>query len=270
MGYGASVSVEHRDANGDPTRLRSLADELVAVRPDVLVAGWGTLAPQALKAATTSIPIVFSMVGDPVGAALVPNLGRPGGNITGLSGQSAELKGKQLELLKEVAPRGIVGVLVNPDTPYGPLSLKQLTAAAEIDGTRLQVLEVRTPGDFSGSAQKALLASGASSLLVVEDPVTGNLRTAVVEFAMRSRLPTMTGSREYAEAGALMAYGAVVRDRWRRTAEYVDKILKGTSAGDLPVEQPTHFQFFINLKTANALGLTIPPTLLARADEVIE
>jgi putative ABC transport system substrate-binding protein len=206
-----------------------------------------------------------------VGAGLIDSLARPGANVTGQSGQAAELKGKQLQLLKEMVPGAhVVGVLLNPDTPYSALSLEQLRVAAARDGTRLELLEARRPDEFSAAKLEALVASGAASLLVVEDPLTGTIRDTVVELALRARLPTLAGPRDYALAGALMSYGADRRDTWRRTAMYVDRILRGASPGDLPVEQPTRFQLVVNLKTAETLGLEVPPSLLARADEVIE
>ena len=273
LGYveGKNLVFEHRSAEGDPGRLAALAEELVQSKPDVLVAGWGTLAPKALKAATANIPIVFSTVGDPIGAGLVQTLSRPGGNVTGLSGQSSELKGKQLQLLLNCVPgQHVVGVLFNPDTPYSALALKELRTAADREGVRLEPLEVRSPAAFTAAGMDALAAAGATSLFVIEDPLAASLRKNVVEQANRLRLPTMTGLVEYVRAGGLMTYGAVLKDSYRRVAGYVDKILRGTSPGDLPVEQPTQFRFIINLKTAKALGVAIPPSLLAVADEVIE
>lgn len=241
------------------------------IKPDVLVAGWGTLAPKALKSATTTIPIVFATVGDPIGAGLVQNLARPGGNITGLSGQSTEFKSKQLQLLLTCVPGPhVVGVFLNPDTPYSALSLKELRVAADRDGIRLELLEVRSPAEFTAARMDALVASGATSLFIIEDPLASNLRTMIVDEANRRHLPTMTGLPEFSRAGALMTYGGIRKDRYRRAAEYVDKILKGASPGDLPVEQPTKFALVVNLKTASAISVTIPASVLAIADEVIE
>ena len=274
LGYveGKNLNFEHRSAAGDPGRLAAMAEELVQAKPDVLVAGWGTLAPKALKTATATIPIVFATVGDPIGAGLVQTLARPGGNVTGLSGQSTELKGKQLQLLLTCVPgQSAVGVLLNPDTPYSALALKELRVAADREGIRLELLEVRRPPEFTAARMDALVASGATSLLVIEDPLTANLRAAVLDQASRLRLPTMSGGGvDYIRSGGLMSYGSSQRAMYRRAAEYVDKILKGTAPGELPVEQPTRFQLVINLKTAKALGLAIPPSLLAIADEVIE
>jgi putative ABC transport system substrate-binding protein len=273
LGYveGKNLNFEHRSADGDPGRLAAMAEELVQAKPDVLVAGWGTLAPKALKTATATIPIVFAAVGDPIGAGLVQTLARPGGNVTGLSGQSTELKGKQLQLLLTCVPgQRAVGVLLNPDTPYSALALKELRAAADREGIRLELLEVRRPPEFTAARMDALVASGVTSLFVIEDPLTANLQAAVLDQASRLRLPTMSGGVGYVRSGGLMTYGPGQRDMYRRAAEYVDKILKGTTPSELPVEQPTKFQLVINLKTAKALGLVIPPSLLAIADEVIE
>jgi putative ABC transport system substrate-binding protein len=273
LGYvvGDNLNFLHRSAENDPKRLALLADELVREQPDVLVAGWGTLAPKALKQATGTIPIVFTTVGDPLGAGLVSNFARPGGNITGFSGQAAELKGKQLALLKEVAPgQQVVGVLMNPDTPYTALALRQLRSAADAEGTRLEVLEVRSPDEFSAARMDGLVASGATSMFILEDPLTSNIRDRVIEQARRLRLPTICGLADYVRAGALISYGSRRSDFYRRSAEYVDKILKGTRPGDLPVEQPTTFEFTVNLNTAQALGLNLSTSLLSRADEVIE
>jgi putative tryptophan/tyrosine transport system substrate-binding protein len=268
---GRNLHFEHRSAGGDPRRLAALAEELVQAKPDVLVAGWGTLAPKALKAATGTIPIVFSTVGDPIGAGLVQTLSHPGGNLTGLSGQSTELKGKQLQLMLTCVPgQRVVGVFLNPDTPYSALALKELRTAADAQGVRLEPLEIRSPAEFTASRMDALVASGATSLFVIEDPLAVTLRAAVLDQANRLRLPTMTGLVEYVHSGGLMTYGSGRKDSYRRAAEYVDKILKGTSPGDLPVEQPTQFQLIINLKAAKSLGLVIPPSLLAVADEVLE
>lgn len=273
LGYveGRNLVLDYRSAAGDPARLPALAEELVRLHPDVLVAGWGTLAPKALRAATAAVPIVFSTAGDPVGAGLVQTLGRPGGNVTGLSGQSAEFKSKQLQLLEMAVPgQRVVGVLYNPDTPYTLLALKELEEGARKDGIRLERLEVRKPADFTPARLEALVAAGATSLFVLEDPLAVSLRHEVMAEARRLHLPTMSGLREYLEAGALMLYGASQLDRYRRTALLVDRILKGANPADLPVEQPTRFEFIVNLKAAKALGVALSPAAVAMADEVIE
>ena len=273
LGYveGINLTLTHLSAEGDPGRLAAMAEELVRGKPDVLVAGWGTLAPKALKAATATVPIVFSAVGDPIGAGLVQNLARPGGNLTGLSSQSTDFKSKQLQLLLTAAPdQRVVGVLLNPDTPFSALAMKELRPAADKDGIRLELLEMRSPAEFTASRMDGLVALGVTSLFIIEDPLLMSLRDAVVNQANRLRLPSMSGLKEFVLAGALMTYGTVRTDRFRRTAEYVDMILKGAKPNDLPVEQPTKFQLVINLRTAKALGLTVPPSVLALADEVIE
>ena len=264
-----NMTFEYGSAEGRPERLPQLAMELVRARPDVLIAGFGTLTAQAAKAATTTIPIVFTTVGDPVGAGVVASLARPGGNATGLSGLT-EIGGKRLELLQELIPgKQVVAVLMNPDTPFTRLALKEVKTAAEAERIRLVVLEVRTPDQVSGQFVAAVKA-GAGGLLVLEDPLVYDLRRQISDLAAKFRLPAVYTYRDYAQAGGLISYGTDRRQIYRRAAEYVDKILKGAKPADLPVEQPTKFELVINLKTAKALGLTIPPSLLARADQVIE
>jgi putative tryptophan/tyrosine transport system substrate-binding protein len=273
LGYveGGNLAVTHRSAQGDPGRLAALAEELVRGSPDVLVAGWGTLAPGALKAATASIPIVFATVGDPIASGFVQSLARPGGNMTGQSGLGVDIKGKQLQLLlKSVPGQRVVGVLLNPDTPFSAQALAELRSAANHDGIRLELLEVRKPDEFTALRMDALVASGATSLFIVDDPLLITMRGAVMDQTTRLRLPSISSFRDYALAGALMAYGVPPNERYRRTAWYVDKVLKGAKPSDLPVEQPTKFQLVINLKTARTIGLTVPPSVLALADEVIE
>ncbi len=272
LGYGPGrLVLDSRSAGGDPAKLAGLAAELVRARPDVLVAGLGTLAPKALRAATDSIPIVFTSVGDPVGAGLVQGLARPGGNVTGLSAQGADFKSKQLQLLLAVKPgQTAVGVLSNPDTPYAALALKALGAAAAQAGVRLVPAEIRKPADFGPATLDAMVAAGAQSLLIVEDPLAASLRTRIAEEAMRCRLPTITGMLQNAAAGTLLVYGSSDNDRFRQAAAYVDRLLKGARAADLPVEQPTRFKLVVNLRVAKAIGIEVPPTLLAQADEVIE
>jgi putative tryptophan/tyrosine transport system substrate-binding protein len=250
-----NLYLEYRSAEGDPGQLAALAAELVQTKPDVLVSGWGTLAPKALKAATATIPIVFATVGDPIGAGLVQTLSRPGGNLTGLSGQSTDLKSKQLELLLRCVPRQrAVGVLFNPDTPYSALALKELSAAADKERIRLELAQVRNGDDLTAALMDALVASGATSLFIIEDPLTSSLRASVIDQASRLRLPTMTGLIDYVRFGGLMTYGASRLHTYQRAAEYVDKILRGTHPSELPVEQPTQFQLVVNLKTAKTLG----------------
>jgi len=272
LGYseGKNMAVEYRSADGRPERLPQLAMDLVRANPDVLVAGFGTLAAKAAKAATTTIPIVFTNLGDPVGAGLVMSLGRPGGNITGLTDQARDLQGKRLQILQELT-RGnqVIAVLLNPDTPFTALALKEVKSAAEATHIPLKVFEARAVDQVSGKFEDAIKA-GAAGLLVLEDPLTYNARRQIADLAAKFRLPTIYGYRDFAEAGGLMSYGADRRQMYRRAAEYVDKILKGAKPADLPVEQPTKFELVINLKTAKALGLTIPQSLLVRADEIIQ
>ena len=266
---GRNMTLEYRSAEGLPERLPQLAMELVRARPDVLIAGFGTLTAQAAKAATTTIPIVFTTVGDPVGAGVVTSLARPGGNATGLSGLT-EIGGKRLELLQELVPGNkVVAVLMNPATPFTRLALQEVKMAAEAERIRLEVLEARTPDQVSGRLEAAIKA-GAHGLLVLEDPLMYDLRRQIADLAAKFRLPAVYTYRDYAQAGGLMSYGTDRRQIYRRAAEYVDKILKGAKPADLPVEQPTKFELVINLKTAKALGLTIPPSLMLRADQVIE
>ena len=271
LGYseGRNMKLEYRSAEGRPERLPQLATELAGARPDVLIAGFGTLTAQAAKVATTTIPIVFTLVGDPVGAGLVASLGRPGGNATGLSGL-IEIGGKQLQLLRELIPgKHTIAVLMNPDTPYTRLALKEINTAAEATRTHVQVLEARTADQVPRQFEVAT-AAGAGGLLVIADPLTYSLRRQISDLAVKTRLPAMFPGRDYAEEGGLMSYGVNRWQIYRRAAEYVDKILKGAKPADLPVEQPTKFELVINLKTAKALSLTIPPSLLARADQVID
>jgi putative tryptophan/tyrosine transport system substrate-binding protein len=268
-GEGKNMAFEYRSAEGRAERLPQLAMELVRGRPDVLIAGFGTLAAQAAKAATMTIPIVFTTVGDPVGAGLVASLGRPGGNVTGLNGLT-EIGGKHLELVQALSPgKKVIAVLMNPETPFTRLALKEIKAAAEASRTRLEVLEARSaeqvPRDF-----QAAVTAGAGGLLVLGDPLLYSLRREIADLSEKFRLPAVYPSRGWAEAGGLMSYGPDRRQVYRRAAEYVDRILKGAKPGDLPVEQPAKFELVINLKTAKALGLTIPPSLLQRADQVIE
>ena len=272
LGYieGTNLVLEYRSAEGRQDRLAPLAAELARARPDVLIAGAGTLTALALKAATTTTPIVFTSVGDPVGAGVVPSLARPGGNITGLTGQSAEVSAKRLQLLREVIPDSrLIALLMNPATPFATLALRETRAAAERVHVRLETLELRTRDELVAKFESAVKA-GASGMIVSSDPLTYELRHQIADLAARFRVPAMYGHRDHPEVGGLMSYGANRRAMYRRAAEYADKILKGARPADLPVEQPTTFELILNLKTARALGLTIPPSLLAQTDQVIE
>ena len=267
---GQNIAIEWRYADGKWARFPDLVAELVRLKVDVIVAGV-TAAALAAKNATQTIPIVMAAVADPIESGLVASLARPGGNITGPSMFAPELVGKQLELLAEAAP-GVsrVAVLWNPANPIvRKLMLPEAEVAARSLGMRLLLLGPRGPDEFA-SVFATMTRERAGALLVLADAGFFHHRTLIADLVAKSRLPTMFGVREHVEVGGLMAYSSSVRDSWRRAATYVDKILKGANPGDLPVEQPTKFELVINLKTAKALGLTIPPAVLARADEVIE
>jgi putative ABC transport system substrate-binding protein len=275
LGYveGKNLVIEWRDAGGKPERFPALTAELVALKVDVIVVGGGTLGALAAKGATSTIPIVFGAVGDPVREGLVASLARPGGNITGLSPISQELVGKSLELLTQAVP-GVnrVAFLLKPDAMPDDARKDRLKAAndaARALGVQLQVVEARAAEDFE-RAFSQMARSRAGALAVLATPVFDNERRRLVALAAQNRLPTMYSYRVYVEAGGLMSYGPDIADLFRRAAGYVDKILKGAKPGDLPVEQATKFELVINLKTAKALGLTIPQSFLARADHVIE
>jgi putative ABC transport system substrate-binding protein len=266
---GQNIAIDVRFASGRVERLPELAAELVRLKVDVIVTP-GTPASVAAKKATSTIPIVFAGVADAVGAGLVANFARPGGNITGLTSISAELGGKRLELLKEVAPKASrVAVLYNPADRSNVLVLKELQESAPALGLTLQPLEVRGPGEFKG-AFVAMSRKRAHALFGAAGVLTTGHRKAIVDLSAKSRIPAMWGERQFVEAGGLMSYAVNFYDQVRRAATYVDKILKGAKPADLPVEQPTKFELVINLKTAKALGLTIPRSLLLRADEVIQ
>ena len=266
---GQNITIEYLFASGRVERLPELAAELVRLKLDVIVTP-GTPASVAAKQATSTIPIVFAGVADAVGAGLVVNFARPGGNITGLTGISAELGGKRLELLKEVAPKASrVAVLYNPADRSNVLVLKELQESARALRLTLQPLGVRGPGEFEG-AFVAMSRKGAHALFGAAGVLTTEHRKTIVDLAAKSRIPAMWGERQFVDAGGLMSYAVNFYDQVRRAATYVDKILKGAKPADLPVEQPTKFELVINLKTAKALGLTVPPSLLQRADEVIQ
>jgi putative ABC transport system substrate-binding protein len=270
LGYveGQNFVIEYRWAAGQYERLPDLAAELVRLKVDVLMMST-TPAVLAAKHATTTIPIVMVSIHDPVGSGLVASLARPGGNITGLSILSPELVGKQLEFLKEVLPTGSrVAVLWNPASQAHSLIVHEADVAAQAVGVQLSLQEARGPDVFD-SAFAAMTSAHADALLVLGDLMFFYHRRRLAELAAMGHLPAMYASREFVEAGGLISYGASNLDQWRRAATYVNKILKGTKPADLPVEQPTKFELVINLKTAKELGLTIPPTLLFQADEVI-
>ena len=275
LGYveGRNLLIEYRDAAGKTERFPALAAELVALKVDVIVAAGGTLAALAAKQATTTLPIVFAAVGNPVAEGLVTSLARPRGNVTGLSLVQQEIVGKSLELLKQAVPEvSRVALLLKPDSMPDRAKKDRLNAAdvaARALSVRLQVVEARGPEDFD-RAFSDMTRARAGALTVLATPVFDSERRRLVDLAAKNRLPTVYSYRSYVEAGGLMSYGPDLADSFRRAATYVDKILKGAKPGDLPIEQPTKFEFAVNLKTAKALGLTIPPSLLSRADEVIQ
>jgi putative ABC transport system substrate-binding protein len=275
LGYveGRNVEIEHRSAEGKLVeRLPALAAELVALKVDVILAG-ATPAALAAKQATRTLPIVFAAAGDPVGSGLVTSLARPGGNVTGSSLLAPELVGKCLEQLTQAVP-GVsrVAVLWEPGAFPERLEqdiLKGAEVAARALGVRPQFVEARGPADFD-RAFSDMTRARAGALTVLASTMLTNERRRLVDLAAKNRLPAVYPWREAVDAGGLMSYGANIPDLFRRAATYVDRILKGAKPGDLPVEQPTKFELVINLKTAKALGLTIPPSLLQRADEVIQ
>jgi putative ABC transport system substrate-binding protein len=269
QGYidGQNLVVEYRFTPGSLDQLPQLAEELVRLKVDVILAS-SSPAAVAAKKATTSVPIVFVNAYDPVELELVSSLAHPGGNVTGVAGTSADLAGKRLEVLKELVPKlRRVAVLSHPPTPSNPKQLEEAEIAARALAMQVQPVPVRDPADFEAAFK---VVRGADGLLLLDFAFFTTHRSRLVALAASSRLPTIYGSREMVEAGGLMSYGVHYPDLNRRAATYVDKILKGAKPGDLPVEQPTKFELVINLKTAKALGLTIPPSLLARADQVIE
>jgi len=265
---GKNISIEYRYAEGRKDRLPDLAADLVRLKVDIIVASTATDS-LAAKNATRAIPIVMASPGDPVALGLVESLARPGGNITGLSMIAPELAGKRLELLKEMVPQlSRVAVLWNPQGTTSPLSWKELQLPARQLGLQLHSLEVRSSKDFDKAFEDATRAR-AGALAIMPDPLfAGNLKR-IAELAAKNRLPSIFHLEEFVESGGLVAYGVDRPDQFRRGATYVDKILKGTKPSDLPVEQPTKFEFIVNLKAAKQIGLTIPPNVLARADKVI-
>jgi putative ABC transport system substrate-binding protein len=271
LGYveGHTIALELRLADGRHDRLPGLAAELVRLKMDVIVAA-ATPASRAAKAATNSIPIVFVAVADPVRAGLVAGLAQPGGNVTGLSLLTPELSGKRLQLLADTLP-GVrhVAVLMNPDNLSHAIFLEQTQVAAQTLGIQLQPLQARHLEEIE-QALAARARGGAAALIVFDDPVIWSHRERIVALAAERRLTVMYGYRDFVDGGGLMSYGPDRIDLYRRTATYVDKILKGARPGDLPVEQPTKFELAINMKTANAHGLTIPLSLLQWADHVIK
>jgi len=271
LGYeeGQNVVIEYRWAEGKYERLPTLIAELIARKVDVIVTA-GTPGTQAVKKATTSVPLVMVAVGDPVGTGIVASLNRPGGNITGLTSISPELEGKRLELLREVIPKlSHVAILWNPVNAYHVIEMKEAQSAASTLRMRVLSLAVGTPEELDG-AFAAIDRERVGALLVLADRMFLHHRTRIMNFAAQHRLPGVYAYRELVEAGGLMSFGPSYAGMHRRAATYVDKILKGISPADLPVERPATFELVINLKAAKALGLMIPPSVLSRATEVIQ
>ena len=264
---GRNLAIEYRWADARSERFAKIAAEFVRLKVDVIVTGGN--AAVAAKQASSAVPIVFALVDDPIGMGLIANLSRPGGNVTGLAVQATDLAGKRLALLREVVP-GLrrLAIMVNVDYPSAVLEMGEIQTAADMLGLEVAPLEIRRAEDIAPAFEA--LKGRAEALYVVGDALVMTHRVRINTLALAARLPTSFNYREYVEAGGLMSYGANLSDLFRRAADYVDKILRGAKPGDLPVEQPTRFNLVINLTTAKALGLEIPPTLLARADEVIE
>jgi putative tryptophan/tyrosine transport system substrate-binding protein len=272
LGYrvGENVVIEYRFANGEIERLPALAADLVRLGVDIIVTGFNPITVVAMKA-TTTIPIVMTTSVDPVGTGLVASLARPGGNVTGLAVDSGgEILGKRFGLLKEALPNlSRVGILFNPDVAFNRSRLTSMAEPARALGLTLVPVEARGL-DALEQAFAIMVRERAQAFVLQGDAVLLDYRGQIAEMALRNRLPAASPQRELAEAGFLLTYGAVIRDLYRRSAFFVDKIFRGAKPADLPVEQPTKFELVINLKTAKALGIDVPPTLLARADEVIE
>jgi ABC-type uncharacterized transport system substrate-binding protein len=266
---GQTIAIEWKWANDRIDLLPELATQLVQSQVDVIVTG-GTPAAQALKAATRSIPLVVAIMADPVAAGLVENLARPGGNTTGFSIVAPELGAKRLQLLKEIVPTmSSVAVLMNASNPQSQIEFKEMSAAASAMGLRLHPIEVSTR-DGLEDAFAAMSKTAAQALIVLTDPVLFSERKPTVDLASKYRLPAVYPFQGYVEDGGLVSYGPSDADLFRRAAGYVDRILKGTKPGELPVEQPIKFDMYVNLNTARALGVTVPELFLTRADKVIE
>jgi putative ABC transport system substrate-binding protein len=266
---GQAVRMEYRYANNQPGRLPALAAELVRISPAVIIATGGPVTTMALKAATTTIPIVFAPIPDPVRSGLVVSLNRPGGNITGISALTIELDPKRLELLHELAPPGLIGVLLNPSRPDKQIQIEAIKAAAQSVGRQFVLGDASTVPQID-AALATFKARSIAGMLVGADSFFSSQRTHIVALATRYGLPAIYQWREFADAGGLASFGPSLSDSYRQVGIFVARILKGEKPADLPVQQPTKFEFVINLKTAKALGLSVPLPLLGRADEVIE
>ena len=265
---GRTVRVDYRWADGRADRFTEIATQFVQAKVDV-IATWGTATVAAARRATADIPIVFALVADPVGTGLVSSLARPGGNVTGLSTQHVEATGKRLELLREFVPSlKRLGIMTNISNLASVIELREVQHSAAALDLQTVSVEVRAAEDIASAFAK--LESRADALFVVPEQLFNTNRQRLNELALSARLPSMHGFREAVEAGGLMSYGPDYLDMFRRTADFVDRILRGARPADIPVEQPTKFELVINLRTAKAIGLTVPPLLLARADDVIE
>jgi putative ABC transport system substrate-binding protein len=270
LGYveGKNIVIEYRYAEGKVERIPDLAAELVRLKVDVIVTSGGERTILAAKKASATIPIVFAGAGDPVGTGLVSSLARPGGNITGLSTMTPDLDGKRLELLKEAFPKvARVAFLWQPGW-RGNLALTDMEAAAKALGVKLLSLEVRSLDDFDSAFARAK-RDGAQALVTFPTALLNTQQPQVLDFAAKNRLPAMYPTSEFVEAGGLMSYAPSYTDLWRRAADFVDKILKGAKPADIPVEQPTKFEFIVNLRSAKQIGVTVAPNVLPRADRVI-
>ena len=271
LGYveGKNITIERRFANGKSDQLRSLADDLISVGVDVIVSS-GPTATRPAKEATASIPIVMTFDDDPIGSGFVASLAGPGGNVTGLSTLSPEISGKQLELLKEIAPKIVRVAVIGTSRREGTSqNLKEMQAAAVVSRVKLHFLDTQTSkaieSSFSGAS-----TGRADGIILLQSPVFNSHRREIAELAIKSRLPTIFPRSEFVQDGGLISYGVSILDLDRRASIYVDKIIKGVKPADLPVEQPTNFELVVNLKAAKQIGLTIPPSVLARADKVIK
>jgi putative tryptophan/tyrosine transport system substrate-binding protein len=265
---GRTVAIEYRWAEGRRNRIAEIAAEFVGLKVDVIVTA-GTAPVVVAKQATSVIPIVFAAAGDPVGTGLVASLARPGGNATGQSNQSADIAGKRLELLSSIVPNlRRLAIMANIGSRIGVLEMGEVQAAGRTLGLEVVPLEIRRAEDIAAAIEA--VKGRADALYVVTEPLVNTNRIQLNTLALGARLPTMHGVRDYVEAGGLMSYGANYSDLFRRAGDYVDKILRGAKPADLPVEQPTTFELFLNLKTAKALGLAIPEAFLLRVDKVIE
>lgn len=271
LGYeeGRNIAIEYRWADGRYERFAALVAELIAAKVDVIVTA-GTPAALAVKKATSTVPLVMVAVGDPVGTGLVPSLARPDGNLTGLSSVAPDLEGKRLELLREIVPSvSRIAVFINSVNPFHATSMRQAQNAGKTLGIKVQQYDIRKSEDLDG-AFAAIRKERPDALLILADRVFLHNRERIVDFTEEQRLPNVSAYKEVVEAGGLMSYGPSYEDMHKRAAIYVNKILKGAKPGNLPIEQPTKFTLVVNLKAAKALGISMPPAVLSRADDVIE